>query len=332
MMKIGNVELENNVVLAPMAGVCNPSFRILAKEMGAGLVTAEMVATRALQHGNAKTRSMLKILPGEQPVSMQILGCDVESMQIAAELIADTEAKIIDINMGCPANKVHKAGSGAALARDPENAGRIIEAVVKAAGDKPVTVKFRKGWDDDHINAVEIAKIAEQAGAKSVAVHGRTAKQMYTGQADWDIIKAVKQAVKINVVGNGDITSPQKAAEMLKHTGADGVMIGRGALGNPWIFRQVAHYIETGELLPGPTAEERIRVALRHADLLVEEKGEYTGTREMRKHIAWYTKGLFESNKFRDEINLIETSAGLKDALHRYLDFLLTREAAEVTV
>ncbi|WP_236588278.1 tRNA dihydrouridine synthase DusB [Tumebacillus amylolyticus] len=332
MMKIGNVELENNVVLAPMAGVCNPSFRVLAKEMGAGLVTAEMVATRALQHGNAKTRSMLKILPEEKPVSMQILGCDVESMQIAAELIADTEAQIIDINMGCPANKVHKAGSGAALARDPENAGRIIEAVVKAAGNKPVTVKFRKGWDDDHINAVEIAKIAEQAGAKSVAVHGRTAKQMYTGHADWDIIKAVKQAVKINVVGNGDITTPQKAVEMLQHTGADGVMIGRGALGNPWIFKQVAHYIATGEILPSPTAEERIRVALRHADLLVDEKGEYTGTREMRKHIAWYTKGLFESNKFRDEINLIETSDGLKDALNRYLEFLLTREGAEVTV
>ncbi|MBL0389160.1 tRNA dihydrouridine synthase DusB [Tumebacillus sp. ITR2] len=331
-MKIGNVELENNVVLAPMAGVCNPSFRVLAKEMGAGLVTAEMVATRALQHGNAKTRSMLKILPEEKPVSMQILGCDVESMQIAAELIADTEAQIIDINMGCPANKVHKAGSGAALARDPENAGRIIEAVVKAAGNKPVTVKFRKGWDDDHINAVEIAKIAEQAGAKSVAVHGRTAKQMYTGHADWDIIKAVKQAVKINVVGNGDITTPQKAVEMLQHTGADGVMIGRGALGNPWIFKQVAHYIATGEILPSPTAEERIRVALRHADLLVDEKGEYTGTREMRKHIAWYTKGLFESNKFRDEINLIETSDGLKDALNRYLEFLLTREGAEVTV
>ncbi|KEO83083.1 hypothetical protein EL26_11470 [Tumebacillus flagellatus] len=331
-MKIGNVELENNVVLAPMAGVCNPSFRILCKEMGAGLVTAEMVATRALQHGNAKTRSMLKILPDEQPVSMQILGCDVESMQLAAELIAETDAQIIDINMGCPANKVHKAGSGAALARDPENAGRIIEAVVKAAGSKPVTVKFRKGWDDENINAVEIAKIAEQAGAKSVAVHGRTAKQMYTGHADWSIIKAVKEAVNINVVGNGDITSPQKAVQMLKETGADGVMIGRGALGNPWIFKQVAHYIATGIELPAPTAEERVAVALRHTDLLVEEKGEYVGTREMRKHIAWYTKGLFESNRFRDEINLIESSQGLKDALHRYLETLLARAAAEVTV
>lgn len=327
MLKIGNIELENNVVLAPMAGVCNPSFRILAKEMGAGLVCAEMVATKALQHGNAKTRSMLKILPEEKPVAMQLVGCDIESMRIAAELVAETQADIIDINMGCPASKVHKAGSGAALARDPESAGRIIEAVVKAAGNKPVTVKFRKGWDDDNINAVAIAKVAEQAGAKSVAVHGRTAKQMYTGKADWDIIKAVKEAVNINVIGNGDITSPQKAVEMLKHTGANGVMIGRGALGNPWIFQQVAHYIATGEELTPPTAEERIRVALRHADLLIAEKGEYTGTREMRKHIAWYTKGLYESNKFRDEINLIETSQGVKDALNRYLDFLLTKEA-----
>lgn len=240
MLKIGNVELENNVILAPMAGVCNPSFRILAKEMGAGLVCAEMVATKALQHGNARTRSMLKILGEEKPVAMQLVGCDAESMAIAAELVAETEADIIDINMGCPASKIHKAGSGAALARDPESAGRIIEAVVKAAGNKPVTVKFRKGWDDDNINAVAIAKIAEQAGAKSVAVHGRTAKQMYTGHADWDIIKAVKAAVNINVIGNGDITSPQKAVEMLKHTGADGVMIGRGSLGNPWIFKQVA--------------------------------------------------------------------------------------------
>jgi tRNA-dihydrouridine synthase B len=332
MLKIGNVELENNVILAPMAGVCNPSFRILAKEMGAGLVCAEMVATKALQHGNAKTRSMLKILAEEKPVAMQLVGCDAESMAIAAELVAETDADIIDINMGCPASKIHKAGSGAALARDPENAGRIIEAVVKAAGNKPVTVKFRKGWDDDNINAVAIAKVAEQAGAKSVAVHGRTAKQMYTGHADWDIIKAVKEAVKINVIGNGDITSPQKAVEMLKHTGADGVMIGRGSLGNPWIFQQVAHFIKTGEQLPAPTAEERIRVALRHADLLVAEKGEYTGTREMRKHIAWYTKGLYESNKFRDEINLIETSQGLKDALHFYLESLLAREAAELMV
>ncbi|PWK07844.1 tRNA dihydrouridine synthase DusB [Tumebacillus permanentifrigoris] len=332
MLKIGNVELENNVILAPMAGVCNPSFRILAKEMGAGLVCAEMVATKALQHGNAKTRSMLKIIGEEKPVAMQLVGCDAESMAIAAELVAETEADIIDINMGCPASKIHKAGSGAALARDPESAGRIIEAVVKAAGNKPVTVKFRKGWDDDNINAVAIAKIAEQAGAKSVAVHGRTAKQMYTGHADWDIIKAVKEAVNINVIGNGDITTPQKAVEMLKHTGADGVMIGRGSLGNPWIFKQVAHYIKTGEQLPSPTVEDRIRVALRHADLLVEEKGEYTGTREMRKHIAWYTKGLYESNKFRDEINLIETSQGLKDALHFYLETLLAREAAEITL
>jgi len=326
-LKIGNVELENNVILAPMAGVCNPSFRVLAKEMGAGLVCAEMVATRALQHGNKKTREMLTILEAEQPVSMQLMGCDLESMKIAAELVAETEAAIIDINMGCPAGKVHKAGSGAALARDPEKAYQIIKAVKEAAGNKPVTVKFRKGWDDDNINAVDVARAAESAGAVSVAVHGRTAKQMYTGQADWDIIRQVKEAVNIKVIGNGDVTTPQKAAELLRVTGADGVMIGRGSLGNPWIFQQVVHYLQTGEELAAPTAQERIAVALRHTDLLCAEKGEYVGTREMRKHIAWYTKGLRDSNKFRDEINLIETSQGLRDALNSYLESLLKHQA-----
>lgn len=329
-LMIGHVELENNVILAPMAGVCNPSFRVLAKEMGAGLVCAEMVATKALQHGNQKTRSMLTILEEERPVSMQLVGCDEESMKIAAELVANTDAAIVDINMGCPATKVHKAGSGAALARDPEKAYKIIEAVVKAVPHKPVTVKFRKGWDDDNINAIDVARAAEAAGAKSVAVHGRTAKQMYTGQADWDIIRQVKEAVNIRVIGNGDITSPQKAVEMLRLTGADGVMIGRGSLGNPWIFQQVAHYIKTGEELPAPTAMDRIQVCLRHLDLLVAEKGDFVGVREMRKHAAWYTKGLRDSNAFRDEINLIETPDAMRSALNRYLETILKHEAAVI--
>ncbi len=332
MLKIGNVELENNVILAPMAGVCNPSFRILAKEMGAGMVCAEMVATKALQHGNAKTRSMLTILPEEKPVSMQLVGCDAESMGIAAELVANTDAAIVDINMGCPASKIHRAGSGAALARDPENAARIVEAVVKAVPNKPVTVKFRKGWDDDNINAVAVAKAVEQAGAKAVSVHGRTAKQMYQGEADWSIIREVKAAVKIPVIGNGDVTTPQKAMQLLKETGCDGVMIGRGSLGNPWIFRAVTHFMQTGEELMPPTAEERIRVALRHTDLLVAEKGEHVGTREMRKHIAWYTKGLRDSNQFRDRINLLETSQSLRDALDEYLEYLIRSEAQEAMI
>jgi len=334
MLTIGNVSLDNNVILAPMAGVCNPSFRVLAKEMGAGLVCAEMVATKALQHGNKKTRSMLTILEQEQPVSMQLVGCDIESMKIAAELVAETDAAIVDINMGCPATKVHKAGSGAALARDPDYAGKVIEAVVKAVPHKPVTVKFRKGWDDDLITAVQVAKAAEQAGAKSVAVHGRTAKQMYTGHADWDIIRQVKEAVNIRVIGNGDVTSPEKAKALLEQTGADGVMIGRGSLGNPWIFQQVDHFLRTGEHLAPPSVEERIRVAIRHIELLVEEKGEYVATRESRKHVAWYTKGLQSSNAFRDQINLIESSQEMKDALLRYLDNLLTlapEDAVEAT-
>lgn len=325
--KIGNVEMENKVVLAPMAGVCNPPFRKLAKELGAGLVCAEMVSDKAIVHGNEKTKLKLDILAEEHPVSLQLVGCDLESMVRAADLVMQQEntPDIIDINMGCPATKIHKNGSGAALARDPENAGRIIEAVVKTV-NLPVTVKFRKGWDDDNINALQVAKAAEQAGARAVAVHGRTAKQMYTGKADWDIIRQVKQAVSIPVIGNGDVTNPQLAQELLETTGCDAVMIGRGAHGNPWIFKQIAHYLATGEQLPAPTAQERIEVCLRHMDLLVEHKGELIGIKEMRKHSAWYIKGLHNSAEVRTVLNEQETRDGMRKVLLDYLEHLTQKD------
>lgn len=327
--KIGHVQLENNVVLAPMAGVCNPPFRKLVKEMGAGLVCAEMVSDKAIVFGSEKTMMKLEILPEEHPLSLQLVGCDKESMVRAAEFVMKQEhtPDVIDINMGCPATKIHKNGSGAALARDPEQAGRIIEAVVKTV-DKPVTVKFRKGWDDDNINAVEVARAAEQAGAKAVAVHGRTARQLYTGRADWDIIRQVKEAVSITVIGNGDVTTPQLAQELLATTGADAVMIGRGAHGNPWIFKQIAHFLETGEELPAPSAEERIQVCLRHMDLLVDFKGETIGIREMRKHAAWYIKGLRNSAELRNVINIQDTVTGMRGVLLDYLEFLMKNQLA----
>src|SRR5579875_850967 len=259
-LQIAGVTLDNPVILAPMAGVCNPPFRILAKELGAGMVCAEMVSDKALVHGNAKSKRMLTILPDEHPVSLQLMGYDKASMEQAAEMVGETNADLIDINMGCPVLKIYKNGSGAALARDPNYAAEIVRAVVSHV-DKPVTVKFRKGWDDDHVNAVEVALAVQEAGAQAVAVHGRTAKQMYSGRADWDIIRQVKEAVQIPVIGNGDVTDPLAAKRLLDETGCDAVMVGRAALGNPWIFREISHYLRTGRKLPRPDAVERIEVA-----------------------------------------------------------------------
>ena len=326
-LQIAGVTLDNPVILAPMAGVCNPPFRILAKELGAGMVCAEMVSDKALVHGNAKSKRMLTILPDEHPVSLQLMGYDKASMEQAAEMVGETNADLIDINMGCPVLKIYKNGSGAALARDPNYAAEIVRAVVSHV-DKPVTVKFRKGWDDDHVNAVEVALAVQEAGAQAVAVHGRTAKQMYAGKADWDIIRRVKEAVKIPVIGNGDVTDPLAAKRLLDETGCDAVMVGRAALGNPWIFREIAHYLETGEFLPAPSVDERIAVTLRHMRLLVEHKGEDIGVREMRKHAAWYIKGLPGSAEMRTLINQQTTMVGMEQVLRSYVEELLSQKSA----
>ena len=305
-LTIGNVTLDNNVILAPMAGVTDLPFRLLCRQQGVGLECMEMVSAKAIYYHNKNTEELLSIHPGEMPASLQLFGSDPK---ILAQMAAEVEERpfaILDFNMGCPVPKVVNNGEGSALMKQPKLVEQLLTGMVKAV-KKPVTVKIRKGFDDDHINAVEIAKIAESCGVAAIAVHGRTRAQYYSGKADWDIIRQVKEAVSIPVIGNGDVDSPMRAKELIDQTGCDGVMIGRAAQGNPWIFRDTVHYLETGELLPPPSQEEKKAVILRHASLLQEHKGEYTAVREMRKHLAWYTAGMPHSARFRGMINTMET-------------------------
>lgn len=317
-LKIGNVTLENRYILGPMAGVTDLPFRLLCKEQGAGLLCMEMVSAKAILYNNKNTETLLEIHPDEQPVSLQFFGSDPKIMSEMAKRVEERPFDIMDINMGCPVPKVVKNGEGSALMKNPKLVHEIVSAMVKAI-NKPVTVKIRKGFDDTCINAVEIAKIIEDAGAAAVAVHGRTREQYYSGTADWEIIRQVKEAVSIPVIGNGDVTSPQKAEELVKQTGCDGIMIARGAQGNPWIFSEMIAYEQTGQLPDRPARREVREMMLRHARLQLQYKGEYLGIREMRKHVAWYTKGLQGSAKLREEINRVESYAELEELLERRL-------------
>ena len=313
-LKIGNVELKNPYILAPMAGVTDLPFRLLCKEQGAGLLCMEMISAKAIQYNNRNTKALLEIHPEEEPVSLQLFGSDPEVISEIAKRIEELPFEILDINMGCPVPKIVRNGEGSALMNQPKLVHEIVSKTVKAI-QKPVTVKIRKGFNDESINAVEIAKIIEDAGAAAVAVHGRTREQYYSGKADWDIIRQVKEAVTIPVIGNGDVVSGESALAMMRQTGCDGVMIGRGAQGNPWIFSELVEYEKTGVMPERPSNEELKEMMLRHARLQIQYKGEYLGIREMRKHVSWYTTGLKNSAKLRGEINAVESYAELEELL-----------------
>ncbi|MBS6520509.1 MAG: tRNA dihydrouridine synthase DusB [Clostridiales bacterium] len=317
-LKIGTVELENPYILAPMAGVTDLPFRLLCKEQGAGLLCMEMVSAKAIQYNNKNTKALLKIHPEELPVSLQLFGSDPDVISEIAKRIEELPFSILDINMGCPVPKIVKNGEGSALMKNPKLVYEIVRKTARAI-QKPVTVKIRKGFDDTCINAVEIAKIIEDAGGKAVAVHGRTREQYYSGKADWDIIRQVKEAVSIPVIGNGDVVSGESAIAIQKETGCDGVMIGRGAQGNPWIFSELLEYERTGKMPLRPSVEAIKKMMLRHAQLQMQYKGEYLGIREMRKHVSWYTSGLPNSAKLRDEINRVESYEELEQLLEERL-------------
>lgn len=317
--KIGEIQMENPFVLAPMAGVTDLPFRKLCKEQGAGLICTEMVSAKAISFHNKNTEALMEMDPSEHPVSLQLFGSEPELMTEVAKSIEERPFEILDINMGCPVPKVVNNGEGSALLKNPKLIGKIIKAV-SGAIRKPVTAKMRIGFEGYPVDPVEIAKIMEDSGAAAIAVHGRTRQQYYSGHADWDTIRKIKEAVRIPVIGNGDVDSPEKAEALLKETGCDAVMIGRAVRGNPWIFRELNHYFLTGEKLPRPSAEEIREMILRHARMQIEIKGEFTGIREMRKHVAWYTAGMRHSAGLRRESNLIADYQALEELLAHLKD------------
>lgn len=315
-LEIGNIKLENNIFLAPMAGITDLPFRKICKKFNPGLMYTEMASSKALHYNDQKTEKLLEIEEIERPIAIQIFGNDPQIMAEAANKVSE-KADIIDINMGCPAPKVTKNGEGSSLLLNPDLVYDIVKEVVNAA-EKPVTVKIRKGWDDEHINALQIATLIEKAGAKAITIHGRTRQEFYTGEADWDIIKQIKQELSIPVIGNGDITSEEKAYEIFEKTNCDGIMIGRGSLGNPWIFEKIKEYLKNGTKKEDITKADKLKIILEHIDLAIKYKGENVAVKEMRKHLSWYVKGMNESSKIRDMLNKETSSEAVKQILIEY--------------
>ncbi|MEG1928154.1 MAG: tRNA dihydrouridine synthase DusB [Niameybacter sp.] len=323
-MKFKNVVTPNDVFLAPMAGITDLPFRLICKEFGAGMVYTEMVSAKGLLYDSERSKLLLSVEEQEHPVGAQLFGSDPKILSDMAKIVCESDVDFIDINMGCPAPKITKNGEGSALLKNPELVGEIVYAVAHAI-DKPLTIKIRKGFDDDSINAIEVAKIIEQAGASLLTIHGRTREQFYSGEADWDIIKRVKESIQIPVVGNGDIRTPEDAKRMMEQTGCDAVLIGRAAQGNPWIFKRIVHYLQTGEVLPEPTLEERIPIILRHAEMLSAHKGDFIGIREMRSHLTAYVKGLHGATEFRRHLTKVETLDDIKYLLDELSEELKNR-------